>query len=147
MCVRVRTHTHTHWCTNTYRDNGIWLGHKKEMLSFAMTQVELDTILCEMSVSEWQVPHDFTPSCNLRKKPIRKRKKKDWGTPRKWLWPIENTLMVRGEVGRGWVNRWWGLRSALVMSTRCMQVLNHYIVHLKLILQCTLPNWYLNRNF
>ena len=33
------------------------------------------------------------------------------------------------------------------MSTRCcMEVLNHYIVHLKLILHCIITNWNLNNN-
>ena len=37
-----------------------------------------------------------------------------------------------GEVGAGRLNRCWGLRRALVMSTRCcIQALNHYIIHLK----------------
>ena len=48
------------------------------------------------------------------------------------------------ECGDEW-NRWWGLRSSPVMSTGCrMEVLNHYIVKLKLILYCMLNNWSLN---
>ena len=36
----------------------------------------------------------------------------------------------------------WGLSSALVMSIRSgMEVSNHYIVHLKLIIHCMLTNW------
>lgn len=33
------------------------------------------------------------------------------------------------------------------MSTKCMEVLHHYIVYLKLIFCCTLMNWNLNKNF
>lgn len=33
------------------------------------------------------------------------------------------------------------------MSTKCMEVLHHYIVYLKLIFCCTLTNWNLNKNF
>ena len=56
-------------------------------------------------------------------------------------------LMVNGaEQGNG-LNRWWGLRSALVMSTGCwMEVLNRYIVHRKLTLHCMLTNWNLSKN-
>lgn len=44
-------------------------------------------------------------------------------------------------MGDGW-NRWWRLRSALVMSTGCCtEVLNQYVAHLKLILL------HLNKNF
>ena len=44
-------------------------------------------------------------------------------------------------------NRGWGLRRAFVISTKCcMKVLNHYIVHLKLILHYMLTNWNLNKN-
>lgn len=49
---------------------------------------------------------------------------------------IDNKLMVTGgEVdGAMGENRWWGLRSKFVMSTRwCLKLLNHYMVHLKLI--------------
>ena len=28
----------------------------------------------------------------------------------------------------------------------CMDMLNHYVVHLKLILHCVLTNWNLNKN-
>ena len=40
-------------------------------------------------------------------------------------------------------NRWRGSRRALVvMSTGwCMEVLSHYMVHLQLILHCTLTGW------
>ena len=31
-------------------------------------------------------------------------------------------------------------------TTGCMKVLNHYIVHLKNVLQCMLTNWNLNEN-
>ena len=45
----------------------------------------------------------------------------------------------------GW-NRWWRLRNAFVMSTRCcMEGLNHYTAHLKLISHCMLTNWNLSR--
>ena len=46
----------------------------------------------------------------------------------------------------GWF-KWWGLRKAfVVMSTRwCMEVLNHYIVHWKLILHCMLTDWNKNK--
>lgn len=42
-----------------------------------------------------------------------------------------------------------GIKGALaVMSTGCcMEVLNHYIVHLKLMLHCMLTDWNLNKNF
>ena len=33
------------------------------------------------------------------------------------------------------------------MLSCCMEVLNHYIVHLKLTLHCMLTNWNLNKNF
>ena len=47
---------------------------------------------------------------------------------------IENEMMVTGGGGDG-LNRWWGSRSALVdvSAEWCMEMLNHYTVHLKLI--------------
>ena len=61
--------------------------------------------------------------------------------------PKKRTLNYREEtdgyqrVGRGedgW-NRWWGLRRALLMGIGCcMEALNHYIVHLKVVLHCIL---------
>ena len=60
------------------------------------------------------------------------------------------TLNYREQRGGRWehgLNRWWELRSTLVMGTECcMAVLNHYIVYLKLILHCMLTNWNLNKN-
>ena len=42
---------------------------------------------------------------------------------------------------------WWGLRSALVMSTRCfMEVWNGYIECLKIMLHYTVTNWNLSKN-
>ena len=55
---------------------------------------------------------------------------------------------TRAEVGGGdGLNRRWGLRSVLMLSTACcMEVMNHYIAYLKLILNYMLSNWNLNKN-
>ena len=75
-------------------------------------------------------------------------KKKQRDKTRNKLWATENTGMVtRGEMGGG-ETRLWGWRSTPVVTRTqwCREVLIHCIVHLKLILQCMLINWNLNKN-
>ena len=64
------------------------------------------------------------------------------------LLTTESKLRVtRGKVSGDGLNRCWVLRRAhVLMSTGCcMGVLNHFIVHLRLVLHCMLANWNLNK--
>ena len=74
---------------------------------------------------------------NLRNKTNQLRgKKRERDKPRHRLLTLENIDMVTsGNMRVDGGNRCWGLRSALALvSTGCwMEVLNHYIIHLKLI--------------
>ena len=83
--------------------------------------------------------YDVTHMWNLTNKTNKQRGKKERerGKPRNRLLTIQNKVRVtRG--GGGWrdgLYRWWGLRTALVISTRCcIEMLNHHIVYLKPIL-------------
>ena len=89
------------------------------------------------SVRERQTPYDFPHMWSLRNRWAREKREK----PRETLSCTEGTddYQRGGEWGDGW-NRWWGLRGALVMMSTgwCMEVLNHYNEHLKLIQHCML---------
>ena len=73
------------------------------------------------------------------KKQMNKGTKKERGKPRNRVLTTENKLIfTRGEEsgrgGQGWVNWWKRLRSTLLISTGLyMEVLNYYIVPLKII--------------
>ena len=93
------------------------------------------------SVRERQIPwfHLYVEFKKQNKQT--KGKKREGDKSRSWPLTLENKLMLTREAGVGdGGNRWWGLRRALVViSTRwCMEVVNHCIVHPKLISHCML---------
>ena len=99
---------------------------KYAIMLFAKTWMELQKTLSEISQSR-----------KKKKRAKGKKRKRETHTKKQTL-NYREVVVSRGEMGGAGLNRWWGLRSAfVVMSTRyCMEVLNHYIVHLKLILHC-----------
>ena len=59
-----------------------------------------------------------------------------------WCWASFHVSVCWPSICLLWKNRWWRLRSVLVVSTGCcMEVSNHYLVLLKLIQCCMLTNW------
>ena len=81
----------------------------------------------------WNLRNETNRTCELRKR----------GKPRSSLNCREQAdSYYRRERERGGLNRCWGLRRTLVMSTKwCVEVLNHYIVHLKPMLHCMLTRF------
>lgn len=100
---------------------------------------------CHLQRHEWRMPYDFIHVWNLRNKTNEQRGKKERerDKPRKKTLDYRELMLTRGGNGGGggW-NRWWGLKRVLVMSTWwCTELLNYYIVYLKLVEHCTLTNW------
>ena len=99
--ARTHAHTHTHTHTDTHTQEYYSVIRKNEILPFAMTWMELESVmLSETSVREREMLHDFTHMWNLRNK----TNEHGWGErdkPRNRLLTTENKLMViRGEVGQ-----------------------------------------------
>ena len=57
-----------------------------------------------------------------------------------------NLWLPEGRWEEVWGSRWWGCRAAVIMSTGCcMEMLNHYILHLKVILHWMFTMWNMNK--
>ena len=68
------THTHTHTHTMEYYS----AIKKNEILPFAMTWIELESIIfSQISQSDRQIPYDFTHMWNLRNKINEQKEKKN----------------------------------------------------------------------
>ena len=59
------THTHTQTHTHTHTHNGTLLSHKKEILPFAATWMDLEIIILS-EVRETQILHDITYMWHLK---------------------------------------------------------------------------------
>ena len=123
-----------------YMCNGILFSHKENVAKMWM---EPECIMLN-AISQWKINTIwFHTHVELKKRiKVSKGGKMKEAHIKNRLLAIANTLMVpRGEVGQGigW-NRWWGLRSTLmVRSTRLyMGLLTHSIIRLKLIQHCML---------
>ena len=133
--IYIYIYIHTHTCTHS----GILLSHKKEWsfdICNDMEGAREYRIKKNKSGRERQIPYDFYLYVGYKKS----SKWAEWGNRKRQT--KKETLDYRKQTdgyqkgsGRGDVwNRWWGLRSALVVSTGwCVELLNHYIVQLRLI--------------
>lgn len=127
ICVYMCIHTHTH--------NGLF-SHEKEW----------NIAICEDmdGTREYNAKWTSQRQISWFHTYVEFKKQNKWAKGKRQTDKPKNRLLImeykHGYQGGGGdvLNRWWGLRKALVMSTGWW---NHYIVHLKWILHCMLNSW------
>lgn len=128
MCIYVYTHTHTH--------NGLF-SHEKEWNIAICEDMDGTREYNAKWTSQRQISW-FHTYVEFKKQNKWAKGKRQTDKPKNRLLIMEYKHGYQGGGGGDVLNRWWGLRKALVMSTGWW---NHSIVHLKWILHCMLNSW------